>query len=76
MGIWRLGYVEVRSLDLERDLRFWRDAVGLIETGREDGRAYFKCWDEQDHHCWTADQLARSVFLYEKNMPEAFMQCS
>ena len=50
MSIWRLGYVEVRSLDLERDTRFWRDVVGLVETERGDGKAYFKCWDEQDHH--------------------------
>ncbi len=50
MGIWRLGYVEVRSLDLERDMQFWRDVVGLVETDRRDGKVYFKCWDEQDHH--------------------------
>lgn len=125
MSIWRLGYVEVRSLDLERDRQFWRDVVGLVETDRGDGKAYFKCWDEQDHlvmndveieigptrHAitrgftvyffdpsgnrfeffmdgarpdpddepitWTADQIGRSVFLYEKNLPEAFMtRCS
>jgi len=28
MSIWRLGYVEVRSLDLERDSQFWREIVG------------------------------------------------
>ena len=50
MSIWRLGYVEVRSLDLERDSQFWREIVGLIETARGDGRIYLKCWDEQDHH--------------------------
>ena len=50
MSIWRLGYVEVRSLDLERDTQFWREVVGLIETARGDGRIYLKCWDEQDHH--------------------------
>jgi catechol 2,3-dioxygenase len=50
MSIWRLGYVEVRSLDLERDTQFWRDVVGLVETERGDGKVYFKCWDEQDHH--------------------------
>ena len=50
MSIWRVGYVEVRSLDLDRDCQFWRDVVGLVETTRANGKAYFKCWDEQDHH--------------------------
>lgn len=50
MSIWRLGYVEVRSLDLQRDTQFWREVVGLVETDRQDGKIYFKCWDEQDHH--------------------------
>ena len=63
MSIWRLGYVEVCSLDLERDTQFWRDVAGLVETDRGGGKAYFKCWDEQDHH---------SVIL-----PEALMtRCS
>ena len=50
MSVWRVGYVEVRSLDLDRDCQFWRDVVGLVETTRDNGKAYFKCWDEQDHH--------------------------
>jgi len=50
MSIWRLGYVEVRSLDLERDRHFWQEVGGLIETERGDGHVYLKCWDEQDHH--------------------------
>lgn len=50
MGIWRLGYVEVRSRDLERDTQFWCEVIGLVETERGDGKVYFKCWDEQDHH--------------------------
>lgn len=33
MSIWRLGYVEVRSLDLERDSRFWHDEVRLATGG-------------------------------------------
>ncbi len=60
MGIWRLGYVEVRSLDLERDAGFWRDVVGLIETAREGGKIYFKCWDEQDHHSLILKQDQRA----------------
>jgi catechol 2,3-dioxygenase len=45
MSIWRVGYVEVRSLNLDRDVQFWRDVVGLVETARDNGKVYFKCCD-------------------------------
>ena len=60
MSIWRVGYVEVRSLDLDRDVQFWRDVVGLVETARDNGKAYFKCWDEQDHHSLILKQDTRA----------------
>lgn len=50
-GVLRPGHAQLRVLDLEKSVRFYRDILGLVETGRDDqGRVYFKCWDEHDHH--------------------------
>ncbi len=50
-GVLRPGHAQVRVLDLEEGVKFYRDVLGLVETGRDgQGRAYFKCWDERDHH--------------------------
>jgi catechol 2,3-dioxygenase len=43
----RLGYVEVRVLDLDDALKHYVDVLGLIPTGREGRRAYLKGWDEK-----------------------------
>lgn len=49
-GVLRPGHAQVRVLNLEESVTFYRDVMGMIETGRDDqGRVYFKCWDEQDH---------------------------
>ncbi|MDI3328646.1 MAG: catechol 2,3-dioxygenase [Alicyclobacillaceae bacterium] len=50
MGIMRLGRVEVRVLDLEKSIDYYSNVIGLQLTARENGRAYFKAWDEEDHH--------------------------
>ncbi len=50
-GVLRPGHVAIRVLDLEEGARFYTQVLGLIETGRDPlGRAYFKAWDERDHH--------------------------
>jgi catechol 2,3-dioxygenase len=50
-GVMRPGHFQMRVLDLEESVRFYREVLGLIETGRdEQGRVYFKAWDERDHH--------------------------
>lgn len=49
-GVLRPGHAQVRVLNLEESVAFYRDVLGLIETGRDQqGRVYFKCWDERDH---------------------------
>ena len=45
----RLGHVEIRSLDLARDLDHYVNVLGLQLTGREGKTAYLKGWDER--HC-------------------------
>lgn len=52
-GVLRPGHAQVRVLDLEESIKFYRDVLGLVETGRdEQGRVYFKCWDERDHNSY------------------------
>lgn len=60
-GVVRPGHVALRVLDLDAAVVHYRDVVGLIETDRdEQGRVYFKAWDEHDHH---------SVVLREADTP-------
>jgi len=50
-GVLRPGHAQLRVLDLEEGVKFYRDVLGLIETGRDaQGRVYFKAWDERDHN--------------------------
>lgn len=50
-GVLRPGHAQIRVLNLEESITFYRDVLGLVETGRDDqGRVYFKCWDERDHN--------------------------
>ena len=49
-GVTRPGHVQLKMVDLEAGIRFYRDVLGLEETGRDAaGRVYFKTWDERDH---------------------------
>ncbi len=50
-GVLRPGHAQLRVLDLEADVKLYRDVLGLEETGRDSfGRVYLKAWDERDHH--------------------------
>lgn len=73
-GVLRPGHAQVRVLDLEEGVRFYRDVVGLIETGRDkSGRVYFKCWDERDHNSFVlrkSDQAGIDFFAFKVRCPE------
>lgn len=59
-GVLRPGHAQVRVLDLEEGVRFYRDVVGLLETGRDkQGRVYFKGWDERDHNSFVLRESDR-----------------
>lgn len=50
-GVLRPGHAQIRVLELDKAVQFYRDVLGLEETGRDGcGRVYLKCWDERDHH--------------------------
>ncbi len=59
--ILRPGHVELRVHDLNESLLFYRDVLGLVDTGEDpQGRRYLKAWDERDHS---------SVVLTEADRP-------
>ena len=49
-GILRLSHAVVRAPDLELARAYYSEVVGLIETGHTEDHAFFKGWDEQQHH--------------------------
>lgn len=60
-GVLRPGHLQLRVLDLDEAVRFYRDVLGLEETGRDaSGRVYLKAWDERDHHSIILRQADRA----------------
>jgi len=50
----RPGLVQLRVLDLDKTLDFYKNTLGLNEVGRtSDGRVMLKAYDEFDHHSVT-----------------------
>ena len=50
MGILRLAHVDIRTTDLELASTYYSEVMGLTPVQRDQDTAYFKCWDEEDHH--------------------------
>ncbi|NMM38395.1 MAG: catechol 2,3-dioxygenase [Glaciimonas sp.] len=60
-GVLRPGHAQLRVLDMEESVKFYTEVMGLIDVGRDQqGRAYFKCWDERDHHSIVLRQADRA----------------
>ncbi|WP_138436923.1 catechol 2,3-dioxygenase [Marinobacter shengliensis] len=68
-GVLRPGHAQVRVLELDKAVAFYRDVLGLVETGRDaQGRVYFKCWDERDHNSYIlreSDQAGIDFFGFK-----------
>lgn len=42
-GVMRPGHIQLRVLDLDESVEFYKNVLGLVETGRDAaGRVYFK----------------------------------
>ncbi len=50
MGILRLSHVDITVPDLDLASAYYTGVMGMIEVERTTDRAFFKCWDEEDHH--------------------------
>lgn len=50
-GLLRVGEVCIRVMDMKKARRHYGEIMGLHEVMEDrDGKVYFKCWDEHDHH--------------------------
>ena len=50
MGVMRLGFMHIRVTNMEEAKYHYGEVVGLNLVEEKDGKAYFKGWDEWDHH--------------------------
>ena len=46
MGILRMGYIHTRVTDLAEAKNHYANTLGLYETHAEDGKVWYKGWDE------------------------------
>ena len=60
-GVMRPGHIQLRVLDIDESVEFYKNVLGLVETGRDaSGRVYFKAWDERDHNSVVLRQSDRA----------------
>ncbi|GAA6526172.1 catechol 2,3-dioxygenase [Intrasporangium sp. DVR] len=64
MGILRMGYAHVRVTDLAEAKNHYANTLGLYETHAEDGKVYYKGWDEWDHHSLVLEEGGVGVVKY------------
>lgn len=50
MSVMRLGYVHLRVTDLDSAKGHYGTTLGMTETASEQGKVFYKGWDEYDHH--------------------------
>jgi catechol 2,3-dioxygenase len=74
-GTLRPGLVQLRVLDFDKTLDFYKRVLGLNEVGRTaDGRILLKCYDEFDHHSVTlrkADEAGLDFVAFKVGSAEA-----
>ncbi|MDR3120808.1 MAG: catechol 2,3-dioxygenase [Clostridiales bacterium] len=73
-GTLRPGLVQLRVLDLDKTLDFYKNVLGLNEVGRtSDGRVLLKAYDEFDHHSLTlrkADEAGLDYVAFKAACPD------
>jgi catechol 2,3-dioxygenase len=50
VGILRLSHVDITVPDMDLATAYYSEVMGMGEVARVGDRAFFKCWDEEDHH--------------------------
>jgi len=50
LDVAHLAHVELLTPKLEESARFYKDVMGLIESGREGDSIYLRGWDDYEHH--------------------------
>ena len=68
-GVLRPGHIQIRTLDLNESVAFYREVLCLEDMARDaSGRVYLKGWDERDHHSVIlrqADQAGMDFFAFK-----------
>jgi len=68
-GLLRPGEIALRVLDMKAALEHYDKRMGLqVTLTDDDGRVYFKAWDEHDHHCLVlreADTAGLDYFAFK-----------
>ena len=64
MAVMRMGYMHVKVTDLAEAKEHYSNTVGLYQTLEEDGKVYYKGWDEWDHHSVVLEEGGVGVVKY------------
>lgn len=56
----QMAHIEVLTTDLNKSVEFFRDVVGMDETGREDTSVYLRAWGDYFHHTLKLTQSEKS----------------
>jgi len=64
VGILRMGYAHVRVTDLAEAKQHYANTLGLYETLEQDGKVFYKGWDEWDHHSLVLEEGGVGVAKY------------
>ena len=71
MAVMRMGYMHVKVTDLAEAKQHYANTVGLYQTLEQDGKVYYKGWDEWDHHSVVIEEggvgFVRTGFKAEKS---------
>ncbi len=77
-GVMRPGHCQLRVLDMDESVKFYTEVMGLKHMGFDaQGRAYFKCLDERDHHSLVlrqADRAGMDHYAFKVSSPAALEQ--
>ncbi len=50
LDVAHLAHIELLTPKLEASLHFFKDVMGMIESGREGDSVYLRGWDDYEHH--------------------------
>ena len=58
----QMAHIEVLTTDLNKSVEFFRDVVGMDETGREENSVYLRAWGDYFHHTLKLTQSEKSGY--------------
>jgi catechol 2,3-dioxygenase len=74
----QLAHIEVLTKDLDKSVAFFRDIVGMDETGRSEKSVYLRAWGDYFHHTLKLTQHESSGLGHlgwRADSPEALEDC-